>query len=46
MEPNLNTGIGVRDGNLNVKILGFGFSIGEKGAGAHTPLGGAGVGKF
>ena len=35
IEPNLNTGIGLRDGKLEVKVLGFGFSS----SGLHTPLG-------
>ena len=39
IEPNLNTGIGLRDRQLEVKVLGFGFSLGSNGVGLHTPLG-------
>ena len=45
LEPNLNTGIGLRDGALQAKALGFGVSAG-KGFGIHTPLGSFGFGKF
>ena len=46
IEPNLNTGAGVRKGNLEVKVLGFGGAIGKKGLGISTPLGSIGFGKF
>ena len=39
IEPNLNTGIGLRDRKLEVKVLGFGLSLGTNGGGLHTPLG-------
>ena len=45
LEPNLNTGAGFRDGQLQVKALGFGVTTG-KGFGFHTPLGSFGFGKF
>ena len=35
IELNLNTGIGIRDGKLEFKVLGFGLSSN----GIHTPLG-------
>ena len=40
LEPNLNTGLGVRDGNLDVHLLGFGTRIGADGLEVNTPLGG------
>jgi hypothetical protein len=39
-EPNINTGAGVRDGNLDVHVLGFGTRIGADGVEINTPLGG------
>lgn len=45
LEPNLNTGVGVREGQFQAKALGFGLSAG-KGLGIHTPLGSFGFGKF
>ena len=39
--PNINTGVGVRQGNLDVHILGFGGKIGTDGVSVDTPLGGA-----
>ena len=45
LEPNLNTGVGLRDGALQAKAFGFGVSAG-KGFGIHTPLGSIGFGKF
>jgi hypothetical protein len=39
-EPNLNTGLGVRDGNLDVHVLGFGTRIGADGLEINTLLGG------
>jgi hypothetical protein len=40
IEPNVNTGVGVRDGNLDVHLLGFGTRIGADGVEVNTPLGG------
>ena len=40
LEPNLNTGAGVRDGNLDVHLLGFGTRIGAHGLEINTPIGG------
>jgi hypothetical protein len=40
VEPNLNTGLGVRDGNLDVHLLGFGTRVGADGLEINTPLGG------
>jgi hypothetical protein len=40
VEPNLNTGVGVRDGNLDVHVLGFGARVGADGLEINTPLGG------
>ena len=39
IEPNLNTGIGLKNGKLEVKVLGFGLTLGSNGGGFHTPLG-------
>jgi len=39
VEPNLNTGIGYRDGELSVKVAGWGYSSTGGGVGIHTPLG-------
>jgi hypothetical protein len=41
LEPNLNTGLGVRDGNVDVHLLGFGTRLGADGLEINTPLGGA-----
>ena len=38
---NVNTGIGVRGGNLDVHLLGFGTKVGADGVTIDTPLGGA-----
>jgi hypothetical protein len=38
VEPNINTGLGVRDGNLDVHFLGTGFRIGADGLEINTPL--------
>ena len=46
LEPNLNTGVGMREGQAEVKALGFGVSGGWRGLGIHTPLGSLGFGKF
>eukprot|EP00112_Aurelia_sp_Birch-Aquarium-sp1_P022169 Seg6152.1 transcript_id=Seg6152.1/GoldUCD/mRNA.D3Y31 product="hypothetical protein" protein_id=Seg6152.1/GoldUCD/D3Y31 len=46
LEPNLNTGIGAKDGQAQVKVLGFGSSIGKKGFGISTPFGSFGFGNF
>jgi hypothetical protein len=40
LEPNLNTGAGIRNGNLDVHLLGFGGKIGADGIEVNTPLGG------
>jgi len=40
LEPNVNTGMGVRDGNLDVHVLGFGTRIGADGVEINTPIGG------
>ena len=40
IELNLNTGIGIRDGKLEIKVLGFGLSSN----GIHTPLGSIRIG--
>jgi hypothetical protein len=41
VEPNLNTGLGVRDGNVDVHLLGFGARVGADGLEVNTPAGGA-----
>ena len=41
MEPNVNTGLGVRNGNAELRVLGFGGKIGADGLEINTPLGGA-----
>ena len=38
---NVNTGLGVRGGNLDVHLLGFGTKVGADGVTIDTPLGGA-----
>lgn len=40
-EPNVNTGIGVRQGNFEANLLGTGFKVGNDGIGINTPMGGA-----
>jgi hypothetical protein len=40
VEPNLNTGVGVRDRNLDVHLLGAGVRVGADGLEINTPLGG------
>lgn len=45
VEPNLNTGAGIKDGQVITKFAGFGVTAG-KGFGIHTPLGSLGFGKF
>jgi len=40
LEPNLNTGVGVRDGTFELNVLGFGFQVGRRGIGINTALGG------
>ncbi|CAB4007590.1 Hypothetical predicted protein [Paramuricea clavata] len=40
IEPNLNTGAGIRNGNLDVHLAGFGGKIGADGIELNTPLGG------
>ena len=39
-EPNLNTGIGARNGNVEAHLLGFGAKVGADGVEVNTPLGG------
>lgn len=39
--PNANTGVGVRNGNAEATVLGFGGKVGKDGVGVRTPLGGA-----
>lgn len=39
--PNINTGIGMRNGNAEASILGFGGKVGKDGVGVRTPLAGA-----
>lgn len=46
IEPNIHSGIGLRDGQVQVKLAGFGLSFGNYGIGVSTPLGGIGSGKF
>ena len=45
IEPNVNTGIGIRGNNIQARALGFGISLGS-GVGIHTPLGSIGLGEF
>ena len=40
VEPNLNTGVGIRNGNLDVHLLGFGVKIDADCIEVDTPLGG------
>merc|ERR1712136_569676 len=40
IEPNVNTGVGIRDETVEANFLGFGFQIGRRGLGINTPLGG------
>ena len=40
IDPNVNTGAGIRNGNLDVHVLGFGGSIGADGVSWDSPLGG------
>ena len=39
-EPNLNTGCGVRDGNLDLHLAGFGLRVGADGLECNSPIGG------
>lgn len=41
LEPNINTGAGMRNGNLEGNLLGFGGAVGQDGVRINTPLGGA-----
>ena len=41
VDPNLNTGIGIRNGNVEAHLMGFGGKVGEDGLEINTPLGGA-----
>lgn len=41
LEPNINTGVGMRNGNVEATFLGTGFKVGKNGVGVRTPLGGA-----
>ena len=43
-EPNVDTGVGIIDGNLEIKLLGIGFSVGSNGIGISTFFGGINVG--
>lgn len=38
---NANTGAGMRNGNLEASVVGFGFQVGQDGVGLRTPIGGA-----
>ena len=46
LELNVNTGIGMKDGQGQLKLLGIGYSVGTKGLGISTPLGSLGFGNF
>ena len=46
LQPNINTGAAVKQGSVDVKLLGFGGNVGKKGMGLSTPLGSFGFGKF
>ena len=47
LEPNFTTRFGLRDGQFQLKIAGFGISIaGWGGVGLSTPLGGMELGRF
>ncbi len=39
-EPNVNTGVGARNGNLEAHLLGFGGKVGADGVEINTPIGG------
>ena len=39
--PNVNTGVGVRRGNVDLHILGSGVKLGRGGVTLDTPVGGA-----
>ena len=41
VDPNLNTGIGIRNGNVEAHLMGFGGKVGEDGLEINTPIGGA-----
>ena len=40
VDLNVNTGVGVRGGNLDVHALGFGGRVGADGVSIDTPIGG------
>lgn len=40
VEPNVNTGIGLRDGNVDVHLIGYGVRVGADGVEINTPVGG------
>jgi len=40
-EPNVNTGAGVRNGNVEGSLVGFGGAIGKDGVSIKTPIGSA-----
>ena len=40
LEPNVNTGIGARNGNVEAHVLGFGAKVGADGLEINTPVGG------
>ena len=46
LEVNIDTAFGLRDGQFQVKVLGFGISCGMGGMGLATPVAGLGLGKF
>jgi len=46
IDLNVNTGFGMRDGQFQAKLVGFGISIGNNGVGVSTPVVGLGLGKF
>ena len=39
-DPNVNTGIGARNGNFEAHVLGFGAKVGADGFEINTPIGG------
>lgn len=41
VDLNINTGVGVHDGNFEASVLGFGTKIGQGGFEVNTPIGGA-----
>ena len=41
IDLNINTGAGIRGGNVDVHALGFGTTVGADGVSIDTPIGGA-----